>query len=69
MTFFFCSPEDADREKAQCIDALILEDYPTAIEIADTAENILDVAFTKVITIDGISSIRNKTNLGPRTSK
>ena len=34
---------------------------PTAIEVADTAENILDVAFYEgVITIDGISSIRNK---------
>ena len=34
---------------------------PTAIEVADTAENILDVEFTEgTITIEGVNNIRNK---------
>ncbi|MCB0578262.1 MAG: T9SS type A sorting domain-containing protein [Phaeodactylibacter sp.] len=38
---------------------------PTAIEVADTAENILDVAFQEgTIIIDGISNIRNKEKAG-----
>lgn len=38
---------------------------PTAIEVADTAENILEVEFFEgAITIDGISDLRNKNKTG-----